>query len=291
MIHCYYKEGQKLDVAGLNQITVLIDRSVTELTEVALNEWPSGLEGPPHLHAEKDQVFYITAGKGNITVGEQDYEVQPGCLIYVPAGVIHRTITTSEEPLAYILYNVFNDPEKVGHASFADHIEKVKEIRRRQAETGQYEIAGAEISEESDKQGKFFSDIKSGKVYDFGSNSTILLLDRSETNRIEFVLVQWPPGNKGAMVAHKEKEQTFFVLSGSGKVTIAEDTESLNPGDIVFVPRNTPHTTETGEEELTYLCLNSIVTATKDESFDEMYQRIAPELMEQWKSGDTSPGE
>ena len=39
MIHRYYKEGQKLDVAGLNQITVLLDRTETELTEIALNEW------------------------------------------------------------------------------------------------------------------------------------------------------------------------------------------------------------------------------------------------------------
>jgi len=257
MIHRYYKEGQKLDVAGLNQITVLIDRSETELTEVALNEWPSGLEGPPHLHAAKDQIFYITAGEGIVTVGERDYEVQPGCLVYVPAGVIHRTITTSEEPLAYILYNVFNNSKKEGHASFADHIEKVKEIRRRQAETGQYEIAGAETAGESDKQGKYFSDVKIGKVYDFGSNSTILLLDRSETNKVEFVFVHWPPGNKGAMVIDKEKEQTFFVLSGSGIIKISEEQALVRPGDIIFVPRSAWHCAETKDEELSYLCLNT----------------------------------
>jgi quercetin dioxygenase-like cupin family protein len=291
MLHRYFKEGLKLDVAGLNQITVLVDRSETELTEIALNEWPSGLEGPPHLHAEKDQIFYITAGEGKVTLGEQEYIVQPGCLIYVPEGVIHRTITTSTEPLAYILYNIFNSSEKEGHGSFADHIEKVKEIRRRQAETGDYQIEGAETASGTYKQGKFFGDVKGGKSYDFGSNSTLLLLDRTETNRCEFVVVDWPPRNKGAMVAHKEKEQTFFVLSGSGNVTVGDETESVRPGDIVFVPRNTPHTTETGEEELIYLCLNSLVTTAKDGSFDEMYQRIAGDRIERWKSGNTSIGE
>ena len=47
MLHRFYKEGEQLDVAGLNLITVLIDRSETEITEVALNEWRAGLELQP----------------------------------------------------------------------------------------------------------------------------------------------------------------------------------------------------------------------------------------------------
>ena len=37
MINRHFKNGQKLDVAGLNQMIVLLDRSETEMTEVALN--------------------------------------------------------------------------------------------------------------------------------------------------------------------------------------------------------------------------------------------------------------
>ena len=130
-----------------------------------------------------------------------------------------------------------------------------------------------------------------GKKYDFGSNFTYLLLDRNETNRLEFVVVQWPPHSKGAMVAHKEKEQTFFILSGEGKVTIGDETEDVMSGDIIFVPRNVPHTTEAGNDELRYLCLNSLVTDTTDESFDQMYHRISPGRMERWKSGTDKVGE
>ena len=54
MIHRYYKEGQKLDVAGLNEITVLLDRSETELTEIGWNCWRPNLDGPPHKHNDKD---------------------------------------------------------------------------------------------------------------------------------------------------------------------------------------------------------------------------------------------
>ena len=291
MIHRYYKEGQKLDVAGLNQITVLIDRTETELTEVALNEWRAGLDGPPHVHAEKDQIFYIVSGEGKIVLGSDSKYVKPGCLVYVPAGLVHQSITTSNEPLGDILYNVFNSAEKEGHATFADHIEKVKEIRRRQAESGRSAVDGAETVSNSVKPTKFFRDVMDGKRYDFGSNFTYLLLDRNQTNRLEFVVVQWPPHSKGAMVAHKEKEQTFYVLAGEGKVTVGNETEEVMPGDIIFVPRNLAHTTEAGNDELRYLCLNSLVTETNDESFDQMYQRISPGRIERWKSGSEKVGE
>ncbi len=291
MIHRYFREGQKLDVAGLNQITVLIDRTETELTEVALNEWPAKLNGPPHKHDQKEQVFYIVAGEGIVKVGNEEYPAKPGHLVYVPTGVVHQTVTISEEPLGYILYNIFNSPEKEGHGSFAEHIEKVKQIRRSQADSGEAHVEGAESTASANKKSIFIPDVFQGQKYEFGSNDTILLLDRTQTDKFEFVVVRWPAGNKGAMVAHKEKEQTFFVLSGSGSVTIGDETESVKPGDIVFVPRNTPHTTEAGREPLTYLCLNSLIVPPADKSFDEMYHRIAPERIKRWKSGSSAVGE
>jgi mannose-6-phosphate isomerase-like protein (cupin superfamily) len=291
MIHRYFENGEKLDVAGLNEITVLLDRGETELTEIALNEWRAGLDGPPHVHGQKDQVFYIVSGQGKIVLGENYHEVKAGCLAYVPTGMVHQSITTSDVPLRYILFNVFNNPDKEGHASFKDHISKVKEIRKQQAESGKSDVSGAEKSTIAIKPSKFFSDIKNGKEYDFGSNSTILLLDRNETNKFECVVVQWPTHSKGALVAHKEKEQTFFVLSGNGSVTIGDETEDVKPGDLIFVPRNKAHTTEAGDEDLVYLCLNSIVTAPKDASFDEMYNRIAPGRIQRWKSGNGTLGE
>jgi len=103
--------------------------------------------------------------------------------------------------------------------------------------------------------------------------------------------VSWPRGSKGAMVSHPEKEQTFFVLAGRGKVTVGEETRPVGVGDVVFVPWKAPHTTEAGDEELTYLCLNTHVVETKEKSFEEMYQHVAPGRIARWKSGDTVVGE
>ena len=68
-----FKEGEKLDVAGLNEIIVLLDRSETEKTEVALNIWPPNLDGPPHKHDEKEQIFYFTSGKGIVKIGKDSF--------------------------------------------------------------------------------------------------------------------------------------------------------------------------------------------------------------------------
>jgi mannose-6-phosphate isomerase-like protein (cupin superfamily) len=290
MIHRYYKNGESLDVAGLNRITVLVDRSETELTEVGWNTWKAGLDGPPHFHNDKDQVFYINEGSGRVKLGGQSYDVNPGCLVYVPAGTVHQTITSEGGQLSYMLFNVFNSAGKEGHATFADHIEKVKMIRKKQAESGNYNIDG-ERTIENTKQPKFFNNIFSGKKYDFGSNSTVLLIDRNESNKTELTLVSWPAGNNGAMVAHKEKEQTFFVLNGGGWVTIGNETEEVKPGDVIFVPKNTPHTTQAGNTELSYLCMNALSGDIYENTFEEMYNRVSPERIKRWKNGNLEVGE
>lgn len=285
------QQGQRLDVAGLNEITVLVDRSETQLTEVGLNTWRKGLEGPPHSHDAKEQIFYVTAGVGVVVVGNARYPVKPGSLVYVPPRVVHQTIVTGDAPLTYFLFNAFLDASKEGHASFADHIAKVKEIRKQQAESQRSNVAGAAPGGLTDRPGKHVENIYAGRLFDFGSNTTRLLLERREAVRAEVTLVSWPKGNKGAMVSHPEKEQTFFVLAGHGKVTVGEETCDVRVGDVVFVPWQAPHTTEAGDTELTYLCLNTHVVETKEKSFEAMYQRVAPGRIARWKAGSDTVGE
>ncbi|MCZ6674477.1 MAG: cupin domain-containing protein [Verrucomicrobia bacterium] len=286
MIVKNYKDGMLLKVADLNKITVIFDRGESENTEVGLNEWPPHLDGPPHFHDEKEQVFYVTSGVGIVKLGDEQHDVKEGCLVYIPAGLKHQTITTSDEPLCYLLFNLYESNE---NKTFEQHIETVRSVRREQAET---QSTGSESTiAEIKNAAKFFTEISEGQLYEFGPNQTILLIDRTESERIELVVVIWPAGNKGAMVVHSEKEQTFFVLEGKGEVTIGDDTQAISPGDVVFVPRNTPHTTESFDEELKYLCLNTLIGDLKDASFEEMYNRISPERRKRWLSGSTDIGE
>lgn len=288
MIVRNYKEGQQLDVAGLNKITVLLDRSESEFTEIGHNEWRPNLDGPPHKHDDKDQIFYITSGVGIIKMGDKEHTVKKGCLIYVPGGIIHQTITTGDEPLCYLLLNIFNNSTKEGHGTFEEHIEKVKLIRKKQADT---QSVGDGLYSTNSRESIFFQNLDAGKIYEFGSNKVKLFLERNQTNRNELVEVIWKPNCKGAIVSHPDKEQSFFILEGEGNVTIGNETKPVKPGDLIFVPRNTPHTTKTGASELRYLCLNSMIDNVKDTSFDDMYQRIAQSRINRWESKSDVIGE
>ena len=293
MIPRRYDQGERLDVAGLNEITVLIDRSLTARTEVGLNSWVPGQDGPPHRHEAKEQIFFVTAGTGSVRVGTETFRVQPRDFIYVPAGMEHQPIAAGPGPLQYLLFNAFLDADKEGHATFSAHIAAVKHIRRAQADRQDAAAGGgADAPAVAFRKGKYIRDIFGVKMYDFGSNTAHLLLDRAETARCEATIVSWPAKSKGAMVSHSEKEQTFFVLEGSGKVTVDGETRPVKVGDVVFVPWKTPHTTEAGATgPLVYLCLNSIVTEERGASFQAMYDRVAAGRIARWKSGDTKVGE
>ncbi len=264
MIHRYYENGEKLDVAGLNRITVLLDRSETELTEIGWNEWRPGLVGPPHWHTDKEQLFYIISGKGFVEVGRERYSVKPENLIYIPAGAVHRSISTGKKPLSYILFNVFLNQHKEGHATFRDHIEKVKNTRKLQADTGMASPKDATKTTVSEAHGKYFSDVFTARQFKTGSCFTFLLLNRPETCGFEMLSVKWKAREKGVRECHEDKEQTYFVVSGSGKVTVGDETASVKAGDLIYIPRKNPHSTKAGSAGLDYLCLNCYLAETQD---------------------------
>jgi mannose-6-phosphate isomerase-like protein (cupin superfamily) len=262
MINRYFKDKEFQEVAGLDRIRVLIDRNETEKTETGWNCWKPALEGPVQRHNEKDLVFYITEGAGSIRLGDQSFPVKEGNLLYLPSGTSFRVLTNEDSSLCYLLYTIFMDPSKKGLQGPSDPL----------------------------REPIFLKDADQGQVYEFGSNTTTLLLERNKTNRVELALIRWPEGSRGAMAAHKDKEQTFFILSGRGSVTIDGVTQEVLPGHIVFVPRNTPHTSEALDGELVYIVLNALINPA-DESFDTMYQRIIPGRMERWRKGIDEPGE
>jgi len=253
MICRYYKEGQVLDVADLNKITVLIDRSETALTEVGWNTWKADLIGPPHSHDQKEQIFYITDGHGTVGLGGTKHAIKPGSLVYVPAGTQHQTITTPDAPVSYMLFNFFLNEDKEGHASFADHISKVKHIRKQQAESGRRSETEHETAVRAEKPGKFLPDLNTGNLIETDLYTLTLLVEPDETERCAAAVASWIAGKRGTLEALNDQEQTFYVLSGKGAVTIDNDTRTIKAGDVVFIAADASITVEAGSEGLSYL--------------------------------------
>jgi mannose-6-phosphate isomerase-like protein (cupin superfamily) len=287
MIHRYFKDGVKPELNDTNQVTVLIGRDETELTEVIFNQSPPELEGPKFTDNGKDQIIFITSGMGILDIENRVYKVKKGCCTYIPSGILFQIKNKSSKPLCYLLYNIYKNKKSEEYKTSHDRIDKIKPAGKQIVDS--IPDAGEKVN--FGVKSKFYNNIHSGKKFEFGSNSTILLLDRNETNKCELTLVSWPSGNKGALVAHKEKEQTFFILNGHGWITIDKETDEVKSGDLIFVPRNTPHTTQAANCKLSYLCMNALSGEIQDDSFEEMYKRVSPDRIKRWVSNDETVGE
>jgi quercetin dioxygenase-like cupin family protein len=263
MICRYFKEGQQLDVAGLNQITVLIDRSETELSEVALNCWWPGLDGPPHKHEQKEQLFYVVAGQGSVKIGDDVFPAKPGDLFYVPANVIHQTINQGKVSLDYLLFNAFLNSDKEGHASFADHVEHMKATRKLQAQTQRADAGSGRPVVSSKAKGKCLRGASALKLGNSSPVSRALLLDRAKTQRCEAALVSWAAGKGAALETDGAGEQTLFVVAGTGSLTVGGETKPVKQGNVVFVSKNAQCAAQAGPEGLTCLALNTILSRGK----------------------------
>jgi len=247
------REGELLDVAGLNQITVLVDRSQTALTEVGLNVWPAGTKGPPHFHDGKEQIFFVTSGAGTVTVTGEVFSVQPGDLVYGPAGAMHRTLPAPEEDLAYLLFNAFEDSDKEGQASFAEHIAQAKSVRRKQADEA---IAGAEVDwKRTAKQGRFVRLVVDNDWPDSGHTTIETLLDLTDTHRSAAYLLRQNQTEPRVLKLARNAEATLFVLSGEAVITVGEDSYPVVADDVLFVPVDLSMVVATKSDNLAILCL------------------------------------
>jgi quercetin dioxygenase-like cupin family protein len=63
----------------------------------------------------------------------------------------------------------------------------------------------------------------------------------------------YPVGEKGASHAHTG-EETIAILKGKAKVSSMKEQQTLEPGDVVYLPPNETHAMENaGKEELQFL--------------------------------------
>lgn len=54
-----------------------------------LNAFEPGQEHAPHAHCERDKLYVVLQGTGELTVGEETQSVTAGDAALAPAGVVH----------------------------------------------------------------------------------------------------------------------------------------------------------------------------------------------------------
>ncbi len=131
-----------------------------------------------------------------------------------------------------MLFNIFNNTNKEGHLSFKDHIEKVKQIRKQQAESGKADVDG-QIELDEIKAPKFIDNTYNAGKNQKGKVGTIILLEKNETNRCELNLVKLSIDAEEEKTKSESKERTIFILNGIGEITIDGESAEVKTGDVL----------------------------------------------------------
>ena len=71
-------------------------RSPAGTLSLTVARWPAGSLDGQQPHTE-DEVYYVAAGRGTLTIGTDVVEVTPGSVAFVAAGVEHRFSDISED--------------------------------------------------------------------------------------------------------------------------------------------------------------------------------------------------
>ena len=82
------------------------------------------------------------------------------------------------------------------------------------------------------------------------------LIDRTTSEITQCSLAEeiLPPGSAVTPHHHRELEEIYYILSGSGRMTVGEESNTVAAGDAVYVPRGHRHTLKnTGDEPIRLL--------------------------------------
>jgi mannose-6-phosphate isomerase-like protein (cupin superfamily) len=105
---------------------------------------------------------------------------------------------------------------------------------------------------------------------------THILMDAGElgSRNMSVTWLEVPSGVEQRLHSHEEGEQVYVVVKGSGRMSVAGDTQDIDIGDLILVPPATDHAiSNDGESELACLSVQSPPVAVS-----ELYGRQMAEV-------------
>lgn len=106
------------------------------------------------------------------------------------------------------------------------------------------------------------------KRYQFPTHINDLVIDRAQSAYSEVFMVVIEPNKAPPFHKHDDTEQIFYVLEGTGVLTIGDQKEQypVKPGDVVRIPVSTYHSIKAdGKDTLHYLCVDCFGEKPKTE--------------------------
>ena len=71
--------------------------------EIWYGEIEPGGTAEMHVHTEMEQCFYILNGEAVFTLGEKEYTLEKGHLVFVPKGLPHKVAPTGQSSLKLLI--------------------------------------------------------------------------------------------------------------------------------------------------------------------------------------------
>lgn len=87
----------------------------------------------------------------------------------------------------------------------------------------------------------------------------------------------FPKGGTTNLHMHDQGDELFYVVSGRGKATLDETTETIGPGDVIFVPRSAIHGIENLEHEEPLKVVFFMDSPELVEEFRAIHERVTSE--------------
>jgi mannose-6-phosphate isomerase-like protein (cupin superfamily) len=88
-----------------SEIRPLIDSTTSDIKRCSLAEevLPVGARVGRHHHLETEEIYYILQGSGQMTVGDETRQVEPGDAIFIPRRNTHTLENTGQTPMLILL--------------------------------------------------------------------------------------------------------------------------------------------------------------------------------------------
>jgi mannose-6-phosphate isomerase-like protein (cupin superfamily) len=74
----------------------------TEKQSLAEARVPPGATTDAHYHRSSEEIYYFTAGRGRMRLGEQESDIVAGDCVVIPPGVEHKLWNTGDGDLALL---------------------------------------------------------------------------------------------------------------------------------------------------------------------------------------------
>jgi len=114
-------------------------------------------------------------------------------------------------------------------------------------------------------------------VMDWHQLSSHILMDAGElgSRHLTVTWVEVPPGVSQELHSHEEAEQVYVVVGGTGTLSAAGDTETLEPGDLALIPPASDHTiANQGDAPLALVSVQSPAVSV-EETFGRQLAEVA----------------